>query len=108
MCAAISARTSASMPPLRNTPRARAARPRMRRSGRRSMLGEPEQRVHALHDLEPVALLVGELPAPGRGQPIVLGSSVVLGGLPLRRNPIGLLDAAEGGVERALLDAQHL
>src|SRR5262249_38795119 len=59
-------------------------------------------------DAAPVARLLDELPASGRGQPVELRTPIVLGRPPFRREEPGELQPVQRGVEGALLHAQHV
>jgi hypothetical protein len=56
----------------------------------------------------PVLALLGELPAPGPRQAVVLRLPVVVGGVPLGVDPPLLLEAVQRRVERPLVHAQHI
>jgi hypothetical protein len=56
----------------------------------------------------PIGCFALQLPTPTRGQPIVLGAPVVLGGAILEGDPSTLDQAMQSWVERALLHLQHI
>src|SRR3954469_3467935 len=56
----------------------------------------------------PAGDLFAELPAAFRGELVVLGVAVVLGDPPARFDPPFPAHAVERGIERALLDAEHV
>ena len=45
---------------------------------------------------------------PSGGERVELGAAVVLGESPLGGDPASILEAAQGGVERALLDRENV
>ncbi len=58
--------------------------------------------------MAPAVGLGGEAGAPARREPVILRAAVGLALLPVRAQVAAFLQAVEGGVERALLDAQHV
>ena len=56
----------------------------------------------------PVLALFGQLAAAGPRQPVVLGLAVVLGRVPLGSIQPACFETMERGIERALIDLQHV
>src|SRR5262245_14756518 len=73
-----------------------------------SSIRQPQQPAHHAGDPFPVLRLLGELLPPGAGDGVVLGFPVVVGSAPARRNPSALLEAEERGIDRALIELEHV
>src|SRR5258708_7492349 len=63
---------------------------------------------HRGGQLDPVALLDFKLPAPARGELVVFGAPIVLRSPPASLDPAAPLQAMQGRIQRALLNAQHI
>ena len=57
-----------------------------------------ENEVHCLHIPAPARRLIAIGTAAGRGQAVVLRTTVVLGGVPLAVDPAAQLETLQGGV----------
>src|SRR5262245_22751777 len=73
-----------------------------------SPIRQPQQPAHHAGDSFPVLRLVGGLLPAGAGNGVVLCLSVGVGLAPGRRNPTALLEAEQRGIDRALIELEHV
>jgi hypothetical protein len=67
-----------------------------------------EDPVDGTHQLVPAGGLRLELLAALRGQAVVAGAAVVLGGAPEARDPAAVLEPVQRGIERSVLDLKNI
>jgi hypothetical protein len=73
-----------------------------------SSIGRAENPVDRAGDLVPPRGLHGQLRPPLGREAIVAGAAIVFGRPPERSDPAAILEPVEGGIERPVLDLQHV
>src|SRR5688500_10632272 len=75
---------------------------------RASLCGPGDHELHGADEAAPALELGAERATSGRGEGVVLRAAVVLGDVPVARDPALFLEALEGGVERALAHLERI
>src|SRR5689334_7423401 len=66
-----------------------------------------ENEAEGLREPLPLLLLGCELPAAGSGERVEASAAIVVGDAPLRGYPAARLETVQGGIERAVVDAER-